>query len=283
MVVRTTLFLVPVALLLVPAAAFAQTPASAAPPEVEQALRARVTEFFQDFVDSKFRQAINLVAEDTQDEYFAASKAEIKEFKIDGVTFSSDFTKADVALTVKQVWKMKAEGFVQDTVVDSPWSTSWKIENGKWVYTHQIQPNGWVTPMGPSDGFHKPDGTTAIPKKLDDATLAKEAQRILHQSGIDKNEVTLSPDKLSSATVTFHNAAPGSVSVSVEGLPRGLPGLTAKFDKKDLNSGQDAVLEISYDPMASEQPPPTSVTIALEVAPFGQYVPILVMFGTPAK
>jgi hypothetical protein len=283
MVVRTALFLIPAALLLVPAAVVAQAPAPAVPPEVEQALRARVNEFFQDFVDGKYRQAINLVAENTQDEYFAASKAEIKEFKIDAVTFSSDFTKADVALTVKQVWKMKAEGFVRDTVVDSPWMTTWKIENEKWVYTHQIQPNGWVTPMGPSEGFRKPDGTTVIPNKLDDATLAQEAQRILHQSGIDKNEVTLSPDKLSSATVTFHNGAPGSVSVGVEGLPKGLPGLTVKFDKKDLNAGQDAVLEISYDPTAGEQTPPPTVTIALEVAPFGQYVPILVNFGTPAK
>lgn len=283
MVVRTALLLIPAALLLVPAAALAQIPSPAAPPEVEQALRARVGEFFQDFVDGKFRQAINLVAEDTQDEYFAASKAEVKEFKIDSVTFSSDFTKADVALTVKQVWRMKAEGFVSDTVVDSPWSTTWKIENGKWVYTHQIQPNGWVTPMGPSEGFHKPDGTTAIPKKLDDATLNQEAQRIMRQTGIDKNEITLSPDKLSSAKVNFHNGAPGSVSVSVEGMPKSLPGLTAKFDKQDLNSGQDAVLEITYDPTAAEQNPPSSLIIALQVAPFGQYAPITVLFATPAK
>jgi hypothetical protein len=282
MVVRTALFLVPAAILLVPAAALAQIPSPAAPPEVEQALRARVAEFFQDFVDGKFRQAINLVAEDTQDEYFASTKAEIKEFKIDGVTFSSDFTKADVTLTVKQVWKMKAEGLVQDMVVDSPWSTTWKIENGKWAYSHQIQPNGWVTPMGPSEGFHKPDGTV-VPKKFDEATLAQEAQRILHQSGIDKNEVTLSPDKPSSATVTFHNGAPGSVSVSVGGLPDTLPGLTAKFDKKDLNSGQDAILELSYDPQASQHGPPASLTIAIEVAPFGQFAPIQVIFATPAN
>jgi hypothetical protein len=283
MVVRTALFLVPAALLLVPAGAFAQIPSPAAPPEVEQALRARVSEFFQDFVDGKYRQAINLVAEDTQDEYFAAAKAEIKSFNIDTVTFSDDFTKADIALTVKQVWKMKAEGFVRDTVVDSPWTTTWKIENGKWVYSHQLKPNGWTTPMGPSEGFHKPDGTTVIPSKLDDATLALEAQRILHQSGIDKNEVTLSRDNLSSATITFHNGAPGSVSIGVEGLPKALPGLTAKFDKKNLNAEQDAVIEISYDPTAAEQTPPSTLTIALEVAPFGQYVPITVIFGTPQK
>ncbi len=283
MVVRTALFLIPAALLLVPAAALAQIPAPAAPPEVEQALRARVTEFFQDFVGGKFRQAINLVAEDTQDEYFASTKAEIKEFKIDGVTFSSDFTKAEVALTVKQIWKMKAEGFVQETAVDAPWSTSWKVENGKWVYTHQLNPNGWVTPMGPSEGFHRPDGTSPIPKNLDDATLGAEAKRILHQSGIDKNEVTLSRDKLSSATVVFHNGAPGSVSVGVEGMPKGLPGFTAKFDRQDLNSGQDATLEITYDPAAAEQSPPSAITIALQVAPFGQFVPIQVIFGTPSK
>lgn len=66
MAVRTALFLLPAALWLVPAAAIAQT-TPPAPPEVDQALRSRVTEFFQNFVDKKFRQAINLVADDTQD------------------------------------------------------------------------------------------------------------------------------------------------------------------------------------------------------------------------
>jgi hypothetical protein len=280
MAVRTALFLIPAALFLVPAAVFAQAPTPAAPPEVDQALRTRVTEFFQDFTDGKFRQAINLVAEDTQDEYFASPKAEIKSFKIDGITYSEEFSKAEVHLIVKEILKLKAEGFMQDTPVDWPMTTNWKIENGKWVFYHQIQPNGWVTPMGPSAGFRRPDGTASIPAKLDDATLNAEAARLMHQTSVDKDRVDLTPDKPASAKVVFHNGAPGSVSISLVGLPNVFPGFTAKLDKQTVNSGEDAIVAISYDPPADQESAPRSFTMAVEVAPFSQQFPVEVNFGT---
>jgi hypothetical protein len=283
MAVRNALFLVPAALLLVPAAVFAQIPAPPAPPEVEQALRSRVTEFFQDFVDGKFRQAINLVADETQDEYFASTKADIKTFNIDGIVFSDNFTKADVKLTVKQVWKMRAEGFMQSMVVDSPWSTDWKIENGKWVYYHQIQPNGWATPMGPSEGFRKPDGSKPVPLSLDSATLNSEAQRILNQSSVDKSEVFFGPGKPDSAKVVFHNGAPGSVSISLVGLPNVLAGFSAKLDKQTVDAGQDAVIEISYNPPAGLENAPPPFALAVDVAPFGQEFPVVINFAAPAR
>jgi hypothetical protein len=270
------------AVLLIPAAGFAQIPSPAATPEVDQALRARVSEFFQDFVEGKFRLAINLVAEDTQDEYFSSPKAEIKEFKIDGIDYSDNFTKANVRMTVKQVWKLKAEGFMQDTVVDSPMSTTWKIESGKWVFYHQIQPDGWVTPMGPSQGFGKPDGTGGIPKKLDDAALTTEAERLLGQSSVDKSQVLLDPDKPSTAKVVFHNGVQGSVDVSLVGVPK-IPGLSAMLDKQAVSAGQDAIVELSYAPAAGQQIPPQSFTLAVEVAPFGMHFPVAVIFATPVK
>src|SRR5580658_6041018 len=68
-----------VLLSLVSAAACAQKPAPTAPqppaafkapPEVEQALRARVTEFFQFHVEGNFRAAYGMIAEDTKEYYF---------------------------------------------------------------------------------------------------------------------------------------------------------------------------------------------------------------------
>ncbi len=281
MSVRSASFMLPAALLLVSAAAVAQTPSAAAPPEVEQTLRARVTEFFQDFVDGKFRQAINLVAEDTQDEYFNGPKAEIKTFQIDQVKFSDNFSKADVTVKVKQVWRMKAEGFMQEMVVDTNMPTTWKIEGGKWVFYHHTQPNAWLTPMGPSD-VHAADGTSPLPAKLDTATLNAEATRILHQTNIDKDQVTLSFDKPSSAKVVFHNGAQGVVSISLVGVPT-LPGFSAKLDKLDVNAGQDAVVEFSYTPPADAPSPHPSFAIGVEVAPFAQQFAIQVNFGEQEK
>jgi hypothetical protein len=42
-------------------------PAEASRPEVDQALRARIGEFYPDHVGGKFRQAEALVAEETED------------------------------------------------------------------------------------------------------------------------------------------------------------------------------------------------------------------------
>jgi hypothetical protein len=268
-----------------PSTVCAQAAASAAPVEVEQALRARVTEFFQDFVEGKYRQAINLVAEDTQDAYFSSPKAEYKGFKIEGIDFSDGFAKANVQLTMKQVWKLKAEGFLQDTVVDAPMSTAWKVENGKWVYYQPpAPPDGWVTPMGPSQGFRKPDGATPIPKKLDDATINSEANRVLHLTGIDKDNVILRPDVASSGKVVFHNGAQGSVSVALERLPKSPPGMDVKLNVNDLNAGQDAIVEIAYDPTKAEgQRPPSDFFVALDVAPFDQRLVIQVVFEAAAK
>jgi hypothetical protein len=285
MVFRAALLLVPTVLFALPSSVFAQAPVPAAPPEVEQALRARVTEFFQDFVDGKFRQAINLVAEDTQDAYFSSPKAEYKAFKIEGIDYSDNFGKANVQLTMKQVWKLKAEGFLQDTIVDAPMSTAWKVENGKWVFYQPPAPSdGWVTPMGPSQGFRKPDGSTPIPKKLDEATINQEASRLLHLTGVDKDAVTLRTDVASSAKVVFHNGAQGSVSVALEHLPKAPPGLEVKLSKSDLNADQDAVVEVVYDPAKAEgQAPPTGFYFALDVAPFDQRIVVQVLFAATEK
>src|SRR5579864_740686 len=48
------------------------------PPGIEDALRARVTEFFQYHVDGNFRKAYDMVAEDTKDFYFKALKIQFK-------------------------------------------------------------------------------------------------------------------------------------------------------------------------------------------------------------
>src|SRR6266849_1458884 len=49
-----------------------------APPPIDEALRARVDKFYQSYVTGKFREAFALVAEDSQDAYFAAPKPQFK-------------------------------------------------------------------------------------------------------------------------------------------------------------------------------------------------------------
>ena len=276
MAIRAVLFLLPIAL-------FAQT---APPAEVDQALRARVTEFFQDFVDAKFLPAMDLVASDTKEEYFAAGKTPLKSFQIQDVKYSADFTKAAVKMMVKRLWTIQA----QEILVDVDMPTTWKIENGKWVWYHELAPDAWVTPMGPSNVdliTRKSDGTIGgIPQKLTQEAVDAAAKKILQQTGVDKPEITLAADKPSSERIVFHNGAPGSIHLDL--YPPPLPGFSAKLEKADLNFGEDAVLNVSYQPpaqaTAGETPSvPGPTAVFLVVVPFDKDFRIGVTFSRPKQ
>jgi hypothetical protein len=273
---------------LITAAAFAQTvPATVykAPPEIDKALRARVSEFFQFHVEGNFRKAYNMVAEDTQDYYFAALKMKFEAFRITGVRFTNDtFTTASVDLETQQ--KMNRMQF-RGVVVPLPMTTLWKIENGQWVW-YRDPNNREVTPMGLSDLGKTREEQGAPPPDLAKLTapdeIARRANDILKQSGIDKNEVTMALDKPSSAQVSFHNGWPGSIELALD-PGANMAGFTATLDKSQLGKNEDAVVKISYtpppvDPGQIQQPPPMR-QVRLMVSPFNLVYPVTVKFEKP--
>jgi hypothetical protein len=294
---------------LVSTAAFAQIlpnappqpqPLFKAPPEVEQALRARVTEFFQLHVESNFQKAYGMVAEDTKKYYFDNKKNTYKSFRIAGVRFlNSDFTKASVDLECEQVMERRE---FRGVVIPVPMTTLWKIEDGKWMWyrdPNTVDPNAAnVTPMGPSDLSKVGGGTDEqIAARLKELTspesISKRAQQIVGQSGIDKPEVTLAMDKPSSAEVTFHNGQSGYIQLALDPGEK-MAGFSATLDKVDVGANENAVLKLRYDPPApagggsarpSSGPPqamPQAVTVRLSMRPFNQTFAVRVTFGAPA-
>src|SRR5262245_13776413 len=123
---------------------FAQDP----PPEVDEALRARVNEFFTYHTNGEFRKAMPLVAQETQDEYFAAQKTKYESYKIESIKYSNDFTRAVVSLTVQE--KKRISPRFPEILFTEPTSTLWKVEDGKWCWYNDHKTN-WALPMGPSD------------------------------------------------------------------------------------------------------------------------------------
>src|ERR1700732_4926641 len=67
-----------------------------APPPIDEALRARVAQFYGAYTSGKFKDAYPLVAEDSQDAFFAASKDMLKSCEVLRIKYAEDFTKADV-------------------------------------------------------------------------------------------------------------------------------------------------------------------------------------------
>ncbi|MBZ5632808.1 MAG: hypothetical protein LAO55_06715 [Acidobacteriia bacterium] len=253
-----------------------QTP----PPEVDQALRARVTEFLQLHVDGNFRKAYDMVAEDTKDEYFNSGKALLKDFKIDGIKYNDDFTKAAVTATMSK--NITIVG--QDMPITMPSTITWKIENGKWVWYSETK-TVWGTPMGPPLGGPEAIAAAALKNtdkgvvelpKLDEKTMAAAAQEITQRISVDKKEVTLAADKPSEDKVVFHNGMNGGVQLELTGFE--VPGLTAKLEQTIMKPAGNVAVVFHYEPGAPAGPR-DPVNIQLTVQPLNQIFTIRVNFA----
>jgi hypothetical protein len=246
------------------------------PAEVHKALRARVTEFFGYHTTGEFRKAMAYVAEESQDEYFGALKTKYESFKIDSISYSDNFTKARVNLTVTEKKRLSPR-FPEIMFTETP-STLWKLENGNWFYVIEHTSN-WVLPFGPSD----PQAIENARKgKVQDAGITQDridqlGTKILGQASVDKNEVVLNVAKAGSDQVVFKNAQPGWVKVAL--APAKLPeGMTATLDKTDVEANGQALLKISYTPPAGN-PVPEAVNLTILMEPFSRPFPVTVRFA----
>src|SRR5271169_3408696 len=118
-----------------------------APPEVEEALRARVDEYYHAFMEGKFKKAYLLVAEDSADAFLEADKQQYKACETIKIRYSDNFTKATVVESCKGEWKW--HGTVTPTTF--PVTSSWKIEDGKWCWSY-VKPTQVPSPFSPT-GF----------------------------------------------------------------------------------------------------------------------------------
>ena len=246
------------------------------PEKVDKALRARVNEFFQYHVDGSFRKAMDIVADDTKEEYFASGKMRLKSFTLDDIKYDDKFNKAVVTTTVVRDWEFR----LQVNTVTLPMTTTWRLEKGKWVWYHDLT-GAWLTPMGASDYAaikRNPDGTITLPKINADTVMA-EGQKIMKVSGPDKSEVRFISGKPGSDKVTFRNGAPGSIRLEMLQMPP-IPGLAYKFDKMDLGAGESSVLTVEYQPQDGQQMP-RETKILFDVVPFNATNTITVHFDPP--
>ena len=265
------------AVVLLPLIAFGQRQTAAV--EAEQALRARVTEFLQYHVDGNFRKAYDMVAEDTKDSYFASGKAPIKGFKIDDIKFTDNFTKATVTGTISKTLNMAGE-IVPVTV---PSTSTWRIENGKWVWYMDAQ-DTFATPAGLSLAPSAAQIAATAPiddiaKNLDPKALAAAAQSILQAVSVDKKEITLDPGKVSDGKVIFHNGMTGSVQLQVNSPD--VPGFTATIAQSIVKAGTDMPVVFHYEP-ADQGRTRAPIMVQLTVQPLNQVFAIRVNFAPAA-
>ena len=236
-----------------------------APKNVEDALTARVREFYQYHVDSKYRKAEALVADDSKDGFYASNKPLLESFKLGDIVYSDHYTKAKVTVVGKMM--MTFMGMAAPQMMDVPFPSYWKLEAGKWVWFIYSDPNR-MTPFGRANGSSA-GGAAANP--ADAFRSAPDVAAI--QSGVksDKVVLTLAKSPGSKDTLTLTNTLQGPVSLS---LDSDSPGLAVKVEPRELKAGEKAVVTVE----AQESKAYPNRVVRVLVKPSNQAIDINVKF-----
>jgi hypothetical protein len=227
------------------------------PADVDDALRARVTQFYRYHVDGKLRQAEQLVAEDAKDDFYAAAKANIKDFRIDQISYSENYTKAKVTMVGKAM--VTFMGMSAPQLMDMPFPSYWKMEGGKWCFYYYVDPER-MTPFGRQKAPSK-DGKASGPLTFKPADLSTISQGVKP----DRTAVKLGETE---EKVELTNTLPGVVTLSLS--EKQYAGIEAKLNKTELKSGETATLTIQ--PRSAVGRPRTMVGIIVQ--PSNQYIQV---------
>lgn len=238
---------------------------TAAPPEVETALRERVTGFYQAFVEQKYRQAEKFVCDDTQEMYYRQEKQKLNGYEIVRFNWNDSFDKAQVTTVVKTTIQMRGQNFP----ANAPMATRWKLEGGQWCYYVDLSlgresPMGAMKP-GPPNDANRPN----VQELINNPNL------ILNQVKLSKQDIELKGYVASSDKITVTNGMPGEVTL--EFRADSIAGLTWELDKKTLKQDESAVISIKYAPRDKTAKPILSAE--LRVQPFNRVIPLRILFA----
>jgi hypothetical protein len=235
----------------------ADNPFDRPPADVDQALRARITEFYQLHVKGDFRHAEALVAEDTQEFYYTRNKPQYLGFEIGRIDYSENFTRAKAMIIVEQY--VMLPGF-SDKPIKIPIPSTWKVVDGKWYW--YVDPESFrASPFGRmTAGKAAPaTGAPALP------AIPNSPDFLFTQVKLDKQSVTLKDGEPEQVTIV--NGAPGAMSISLSGM---LPGVESKLDRTSLKAGEKAVLTLR----AGSEAKPGVINVLVELT--NQLLPIQV-------
>jgi hypothetical protein len=272
-------FLLPLAAAM---AAIAQTPPAAdlfekAPPDVDQALRARVKEFYQHHVDGTYRKAEKMVAEESQDYFYQIQKQRYDSCELIRIAYKESFTQSTVTMACKGKWNINGN----EMSVSMPLSSSWKRDSaGNWVWYH-VQPQKMPTPFGEMDHRAALGGKPEGPGGLQIPTDMKAAGELLmKQVKVSKQDITLSSYEKSEDEIVVTNGSGGLVKLDFQ-YEAIIPGFKAEFGKKELGPGEKTTLKLTMTPKDRVAKP--SLIARILVEPLLQQFQVKIQFAIPPE
>ena len=247
---------------------FAQTAAPPAvspqpPAGVDAALRARIKAFYGLLVDRQYRKAEEFVAPDYRDFYYENDKPRYTSFEITSISYSGDFTRADVIVTARMppIHPM----IPADALFPTP--SIWRLLDGEWYWSLKrldalelvralgggASPPGLPGGLGPAPALPGGIGPMpALPGGLGPGsqvpaglgtpqaiTSVVPAGAGKAEFSLDRPAVTLSRQGTEKVTVSNNGSSPMTLFLLGK-----LPGIDAAFDRPRIGPGEKSVLSI---------------------------------------
>ena len=232
----------------------AQTIFHKAPPGVEEALKARIHEFYTLWQQGKFRPAEALVAEESRELYYGMQKVPIRKYQLQSITWSDDFKSAKVLMAFQDQSPRTA---AYEIMVPS--LGTWKEVGGQWFMVIDVPT---TTPFGPmtfadyrtQQQPSKPAETAPRPTI---ETLTLGALRISPQ------ELSIPMEgERTERTITLTNTLPGTLMIEILDPKR--PGLDLTLSTTQLGPKAQATLQVTYDPQKGKIRGPVSVPVLVQ-------------------
>lgn len=239
-----------------------------AAPEVNEALRKRVSDFYKLLEEGRFRQTDAYLAEDAKDVYYEQEKRRIRGHEIVRVNWADGFTKAVVVTVLQTDVVMRGSTIA----VAAPISSRWRLEGNQWVMYFETTA-GKPSPFGSlKAGPNQTNGLTS-------EELIKNPSVIFNQITVEKDVVRLKSYEKSSDSILVSNGMPGGITVLfVPNLVS--PGFKYRVEKQELGAGEKTKIVFEYDP-GIDLSAKTTITGQIRIEPFSKAYPIVVMFDVP--
>jgi hypothetical protein len=251
-------------------------PAGQPPADVDRALRARITAFYNLIVKHDYRRAEELVAPDTREVYYEREKPRYLSFEITSIAWSENYTHAEVVVTARVPTVMP----MNPVPLEQQITGIWRLLDGAWYWAPpkvgvtdlvksmfgapkgDVPEGGQIIRVAPGAGTALPDlnaagGGTVLPSNMNlPGGMGRPESMQLGTMPIstghlqvDRPSVTISSS--SSEKVTLTNGGPTPMTFFVLGK---LDDVEATFDPPSIKPGGKAVLTLKAGPHAKGGP-----------------------------
>ena len=246
------------------AAAQSKDPFRSAPPEVESALRNRVEAFYGYFREAKFRQAEQLVLEESRDLFYNAKKARIFGYEVRTMNFSEDLSEANVLVTC-----MTLVSGLGSKPLSMPLQSTWKSVDGEWFLFFQTREVGehYDTPAGKMHFNQNAPGPGSL-REIQPATL--ESLKGMYAATPTSLEFSRQASEPVTKTFRVENRSKGGLTL--ETASKGMPGVTLDLAGGEIAAGETLTVSVTY--VAHELTGPGEHRLHFAVQPIAQYFDI---------